>query len=59
MSTGQSDLDEAVIEAIKTIGNHPKCIKMTEPQVAFPLKLENWMIKRVMCAEQLFKERMK
>ncbi len=41
-----TDLDDAIVEAIIKIGNHPKIVKQIEPNICEPLKLEPWMVVR-------------
>lgn len=45
-----------LVDSILTIGNHPAFKKLVEPQVMQPLKLESWMVKRVLIAYGLLLE---
>jgi hypothetical protein len=49
--------DDDKIEAIVELGNSPEVIKLCEPQICFPLTLRAWMVKRILKAEELLKER--
>jgi hypothetical protein len=49
--------DDDKIEAIVELGNSPEVIKLCEPQICFPLTLQAWMVKRILKAEELLKER--
>ena len=47
---------EALIESILKLGNHPDFKRWAEPNVMNPLKLERWMVERVMKAISALKE---
>ncbi len=49
-------IDDVLIDGIVEIGNSPKLIKMVEPQVAFPMKIEAWMVKRIFKVVDLIQE---
>lgn len=53
------DIDDALIDALVEIANHKKVITVCEPNVMQPLKIERWMILRVLKAQQLFQEEYK
>jgi hypothetical protein len=47
-------LDDSVIKSIKEISNRKEVIDKLESHVAFPLKVENWMVGRVLYSWLLF-----
>lgn len=47
-------IDNALIESITQISNHPKVIGVLESQVAFPQKIQEWQTKRVLYSLLLF-----
>jgi hypothetical protein len=49
--------DDDKIEAIVELGNSPEVIKLCEPQICFPLTLQAWMVKRILEALKLLKEK--
>lgn len=50
------NLADAIIEAIIKIGNCPAFIKLCEPNVAEPMVLRAWMVKRVLTALVLLQQ---
>ncbi len=48
--------DNLIIDALVEIGNAPKFMKLCEPSVMQPLKLEKWMVVRVLTAWRLFED---
>lgn len=48
--------DDLIIDAIVTIGNHPKAKALIEPQVMQPLELERWMVVRTLKAQELLQQ---
>ncbi len=51
-----NEQDELIIESIVKIGNSPNIIKNCEPNIAFPMQLKPWMIKRTLVSLQLFRK---
>ena len=49
-------IEDLLIDAILTIANDKKMVKILEPQVMQPLQLERWMVVRVLTAWELLKE---
>jgi len=49
-------IEQYMIDSITRIANHPNLIKKLESYVAFPLKIETWMTKRVLYAITLLYE---
>ncbi len=45
--------EDYIIDALLQIGNHKKVMEMCEPQVMQPLQLQEWMVKRVLKAQEL------
>jgi len=43
-----------LLESLTKIGNHPRVVKECEPNIAFPQKLETWMVKRTLKSCELF-----
>jgi hypothetical protein len=52
-------MTDNLVESITLIANHPSVIKHLESHVAFPMKIEEWMVKRVLLAITLFYEEAK
>ena len=49
--------EDLLIDAIVTIANDPKAVKVLEPNVMQPLRLERWMITRTLqCLELVLEE---
>ncbi len=46
-------LTDSVIKAIVTIGNEKNMIKLCEPNVAEPMELKEWMVKRTLTSLKL------
>ncbi len=51
------NMKESIVETLLRIGNDPEVIKSCEPQVCFPFKLEEWMVVRVLKAQEILKSR--
>jgi hypothetical protein len=60
MTLTQQNKDEGysehIIEALTTIGNEPRVIKMCEPNIALPGTLHEWMVLRVLTALDIFQK---
>ncbi len=50
-------IDNAMIEAILKIANSPEIIKLSEPNICFPFRVERWMVLRVLEAQKMLKKR--
>jgi len=44
------------VESLVKIANLPSVIKRIEPNIAFPMKVEEWQVRRILEAQILFKE---
>ncbi len=49
-------MDDVLIEAILKIANDKNVIQRLEPHIAFPMKVEEWQVKRILEAVRLLKE---
>jgi len=49
-------IDDAIIEALTKIGNHPEVIKICEPDIFCPQELQEWQVKRTLKAIELFQK---
>ncbi len=47
---------DVLIESLVKIGNHPKVIKMCEPNIIWPQELQSWMVVRVIKAQELLQK---
>ena len=59
MFKGQFRMTDEIIGALVEIGNHKRVKKICEPQVMEHLKLEKWMVKRVLISLELFEKEWK
>ena len=48
--------EEQIIDLILEAGNHPSLMKTLEPNIMRPMKLESWMVRRVLTARAVVKE---
>ena len=46
-------MEDFLIESLVKIGNQKKVIEMCEPNIMQPLQLSEWMVKRVLKAQEL------
>jgi len=52
------EINDALIEGILKIGNHPYRVKCVQPNILHTFKLEKWMVVRTLDALDLLLERM-
>ena len=48
--------EEQIIDLILEAGNHPRLMKALEPHIMRSMKLESWMVRRVLTARAVVKE---
>ena len=49
----KQEILDAYLEGLVEIGNDKRVVKACEPHVAFPLKLEKWMVLRTLASRNL------